>query len=376
MYVFAERYGKVSYFASGEGVKFQFIFAGILPMQPGSWLGQHSSTVGDIEECLPGPESEKRRRTEKSSTVLYFHPTGRPHKMSKLFQLSCCVSIWIQIISETKSWKMDWCFLFPFCKCLFFEIGSLRGIPSGEDLEMDEQIPARLRQDENQLDVFAMVRQYMSDGFLQQNPILVLPESLAGESRHFLANANSAPTIGPWLSPERKEEIKLLADELAEDFPHMQRAVGFYRSLLQEDRALQPYEQIRFLRNVARCGQRWCQFNLGDRAPRPKPHVLQVVFHRNRGHGWTKSCSAGFGFQQDVEKLGDIQHCKGWQRCDLSKVFSWSCRVLHDNEKCLWFLARNLNLGSFILGPRWPKARLKTTTSSRKRNTYNRYNRC
>jgi hypothetical protein len=180
---------------------------------------------------------------------------------------------------------MDWCFLFPFCKCLFFEIGSLRGIPSGEDLEMDEQIPARLRQDENQLDVFAMVRQYMSDGFLQQNPILVLPESLVGESRHFLANANSAPTIGPWLSPERKEEIKLLADELAEDFPHMQRAVGFYRSLLQEDRALQPYEQIRFLRNVARCGQRWCQFNLGDRAPRPKPHVLQVVFHRNRGHG-------------------------------------------------------------------------------------------
>ena len=36
MYVFVERYGKVSYFASGEGVQFQFIFAGILPMQPGS----------------------------------------------------------------------------------------------------------------------------------------------------------------------------------------------------------------------------------------------------------------------------------------------------------------------------------------------------
>eukprot|EP00435_Cladocopium_sp_Y103_P000755 s2091_g1.t1 len=158
-------------------------------------------------------------------------------------------------------------------------------IPPGEDLEMDEQMPVRLRQDENQLDIFALVRQHMSDGFLQQNPLLVLPESLVDESRYFLANANSAPSIGPWLSPERKEELKLLADELAEDFPHMQRAVSFYRSLLQEDRDLQPYERIRFLRNVARGGQRWCQFNLADRAPRPKPHVLQVVFHRGRGHG-------------------------------------------------------------------------------------------
>ena len=172
-----------------------------------------------------------------------------------------------------------------FLQSLIFRFGSLEGMPPGEELEMDEQVPARLRQDENQLDIFALVRQHMSDGFLQQNPLLVFPESLVRESSNFLVNANSAPTVGTWLSPERKEEIKLLADELAEDFPHMQRAVGFYRSLLQEDRALQPYEPIRFLRNVARCGQRWCQFNLADRAPRPKPHVLQVVFHRNRGHG-------------------------------------------------------------------------------------------
>lgn len=160
------------------------------------------------------------------------------------------------------------------------------GFPPDENLETDERVPARLRGGgDGDLDVFALVRQQMSDSFLSQNPLLVIPQTLKGETDYFMRMANAAPSVDPWLSPERQEELKHLADEIAVDFPHMGRAVTFYRSLLVENPSVEPYPRIKFLGNIAQSGQRWCQFNLGDRMPRPKPHPLRVTFHRGRAGG-------------------------------------------------------------------------------------------
>lgn len=95
-------------------------------------------------------------------------------------------------------------------------VPSPEGFPPDEQLETDERVPARLRGGSNgDLDVFALVRQHMSDGFLSQNPLLVMPQALKGETNYFMRMANSAPSINPWLNPERREELKNLADEIA-----------------------------------------------------------------------------------------------------------------------------------------------------------------
>jgi hypothetical protein len=119
--------------------------------------------------------------------------------------------------------------------------------------------------------------------FLSQDPLLVLPQALISESNHFMQMVNRAPAVNPFLSPERMEELKNFANEIEVDFPHMSRGVAYYRSLLVEDRKVEPYPKIRFLGQVDRSGNRWCKFNLGDRVPRPKPHPLKVTFHRAGG---------------------------------------------------------------------------------------------
>lgn len=125
----------------------------------------------------------------------------------------------------------------------------------------------------------------MSDQFLAQDPLLVFPQTLKHESEEFLRRVNSVGSITPWFSPERQEELQSISDEIEEDFPHMQRYVNWMRSMLRDDVTWEPYPAIRFLYNIPKSGQRWCQFNLGERVPRPKPHPLQVVFHRGRGGG-------------------------------------------------------------------------------------------
>ena len=157
------------------------------------------------------------------------------------------------------------------------------GLPQGERLQCDERVPRRLRGDERQLDVFCCVKQNMSDGFLCQNPLLVLPQTLMAETESFINRVNSARSITPSLAPERMEELELLAKEISEDYPHMSRTVTFYKSLLDDAPRLQPYPRLKFIESLPRAGNRWCQFNLGEMPPRPKPHPLQVVFHRGGG---------------------------------------------------------------------------------------------
>ena len=132
-------------------------------------------------------------------------------------------------------------------------------------------------------DVFCLVKQFMSDGFLSQDPLLIMPNALKSESDYFIRMANRAPAVDPFLSPERIEELRLLATEIAEDFPHMGRAVTYYKSLLVENPKVEAYPRIKFLGQVDRSNARWCKFNLGEQQPRPKPHALKVTFHRDRG---------------------------------------------------------------------------------------------
>ena len=157
------------------------------------------------------------------------------------------------------------------------------GFPPGESIDLEERIPRRLQGGDRDLDVFALVKQNMSDSGLAQDALLVMPQTLKDETQHFMRMVNRAPPINPELSPERVEELKNIADEIEVDFPHMQRAVAYYRTLVSENAPLTPYPKIKFLNQVDRCGNRWCKFNLDERAPRPKPHPLRVTFHRNRG---------------------------------------------------------------------------------------------
>ena len=167
------------------------------------------------------------------------------------------------------------------------------GFPPGEEIQTDEKIPRRFQHGDRDLDVFALVKQNMSDSGLSQDPLLVLPQALISESNHFMQMVTRAPAVNPFLSPERMEELKNFANEIEVDFPHMSRGVAYYRSLLVEDRKVEPYPKIRFLGQVDRSGNRWCKFNLGDRVPRPKPHPLKVTFHR--AGGWTHPWSAKIG---------------------------------------------------------------------------------
>lgn len=156
------------------------------------------------------------------------------------------------------------------------------GMPS--NVQTSERLPRALQDPaSSQDDVFALVKSEMSSTSLCQAPLLVYPGSLVGHSKHFLRCANTTTLVEPCcFDTERKEEIEKLATAINRDFPSMRRAVNWYKGLLQrtpEDQPA-PYPVLTFLRNAPAEGERWHEFHLGPRPVPPKPHNLQVVFHR------------------------------------------------------------------------------------------------
>lgn len=132
------------------------------------------------------------------------------------------------------------------------------------------------------LDIFCLIKLNMSDRSLCQTPLLVYPGAMLSEVERFLNGVNrTTDIITPQLEPGRYEEIQELADALEADYPYMSRAVAFYRRQLNPT-DLQGYTKLNFL-SGANASTRWCQINLGERPLPPKPHHLQVVFHRSRG---------------------------------------------------------------------------------------------
>ena len=69
----------------------------------------------------------------------------------------------------------------------------LKGLPP-DLVEKDERLPRHLREtefDRQRRDVFACVKQHMSDTALQQNPLLVMPQSLLHETEKFYSDVNT-----------------------------------------------------------------------------------------------------------------------------------------------------------------------------------------
>ena len=163
------------------------------------------------------------------------------------------------------------------------------GLPDqGQGLDLRERIPSSLRSDLGGADdVFCLVKESMASRSLCQDPLLVFPGSLIGASQKFLLDANSQSCpVRTWhLDGERWDELRAIRFALKNDFPHMVRAVAWYEQFLREPQPQPSFgsvPQLTFLRHACARQQDWHAFQLGRMPPAPKPHELQVVFHRAR----------------------------------------------------------------------------------------------
>ena len=161
----------------------------------------------------------------------------------------------------------------------------LPGLPNqGIDLELVDRVPRALRSDDSMDDVFVMVKERMASDSLSQPPLLVLPGCLLQKSRDMLKVANSAhcPLQTLHLERERLDELRMLRNAIAVDFPHLTRTLSFYDSMIEERPCSGNVPQLTFFRRATTDGRRDWAMELGRRPRGPKPHELQVVFHRAR----------------------------------------------------------------------------------------------
>lgn len=134
-------------------------------------------------------------------------------------------------------------------------------------------------------DVFCLVKESMACRSLSQDPLLVFPSSLLASSERFLSMANSAACpLRSWqLEGERWDELRAIRAAIQNDFPHMCRAVAWYQQFLCNPRPEPQFSQVpqlSFLRNASARQQDWHSFQLAGQPLAPRPHELQVVFHR------------------------------------------------------------------------------------------------
>ena len=154
----------------------------------------------------------------------------------------------------------------------------------GADLPKDERTPRAMRgRADDGRDIFCLVKQNMSDSSLCQLPLLVWPSTMMNKTNDFFRRMNDPGlSLTAHFNDERAEELKLLRTAISKDFPHMTRALRYYDDALNHRLPNDPFTNITFCDHAAANPGRWHQVNLGDRAPPPKPHALQVVFHRAR----------------------------------------------------------------------------------------------
>ena len=157
----------------------------------------------------------------------------------------------------------------------------LTGMPGqGCNLQLDENLPRRLRSCGNSKDVFGLVKLSMSDQELSQPPLLVHPESMLQVTENFWNRVNQGDTVlTQSLDDSRAEELNRLAERLAIDFPHMARGARYLKLLTQSDRHREPIPRLQFIDSGPRAAVGLGNVQLGRPAPPPKPYKLQVVFH-------------------------------------------------------------------------------------------------
>jgi len=154
------------------------------------------------------------------------------------------------------------------------------GMPGGGvGIEMDDNVPRRLRSEGRSKDVFAMVKAAMSDQVLSQPPILVYPHSYLPATQSFVNRINSTTlTMNASLDESRSEELSDLANNIEQDFPHLQRGANYLRSLVNSERARQPFPVLNFIEAGPSASSNLHEFRLGNRVLPPKPYKLQVVY--------------------------------------------------------------------------------------------------
>ena len=158
---------------------------------------------------------------------------------------------------------------------VFFPLLAMPG-----DVQVDDRVPRRLRGDGQSKDVFACVKMQMSDGHLSQPPLNVWPQSLLPTTANFWGRLNNTThSVQQALESERSDELEKLQKAMARDFPHLNRAVAYYGQLLDASRPRKPFEPFKFVGAGPSAADRIPNVQLGEPAPPPKPHHLQVVFH-------------------------------------------------------------------------------------------------
>ena len=165
------------------------------------------------------------------------------------------------------------------------------GLPDqGQGLELSQRVPRDMRAPDHGRspdDVFCLVKESMAARSLSQIPLLVFPASLLPSTQQCFLDANSARCpLRSWkIQAERWDELRALRRAIQFDFPHLARAAGWYEQLLVTPEATPQFDrvpQLSFLRHASARQQDWHAFQLRGNPPAPKPHELQVVFHRAR----------------------------------------------------------------------------------------------
>ena len=137
----------------------------------------------------------------------------------------------------------------------------------GHGIQVEENVPRRLRSAGDARDVFAMVKLTMSDDTLCQPPLLVYSLNGRGE------------VLTQQVEETRAEELNELASALEKDFPHLYRGANYLRLLTNPDRPREECCRLNFIAAGPRASLGYQNVVLGRPPAPPKPHKLQVVFH-------------------------------------------------------------------------------------------------
>ena len=203
--------------------------------------------------------------------------------MARAGQVVCC----IHFVKECYT-----ALSYPLCMCSYLLLPLcyphvlLRGLPDqGQSLELSDRVPRALRADNVMDDVFCMVKAKMAGDGLSQSPLLVLPGNFLEQSKRLLKRANetNCPLQTCHLEQDRREELRLLKGAISKDFPFLTRTQQFYESMIAAAPCTGKVPKLSFLNRANTDGRRdWGAMGLGQRPKTPKPHELQVVFHRAR----------------------------------------------------------------------------------------------
>ena len=133
------------------------------------------------------------------------------------------------------------------------------------------------------MDVFALVKGYMSDTELSQPALNVYPEAFKDATGQFWSSVNlTNDIVQQKLEDARRQEILELARYLEQDFPHLDRTVRYYRSIADPARPRKPYPKLSFIAAGPAASSRIGDVKMGECPPPLCNHPLQVVFHHSR----------------------------------------------------------------------------------------------